>query len=166
MSMSALDRLQKFMMQPKVDVEGAIQSFGISLNMDANLHPEIVGQIERRGDRYSIAIQGRDHINRKRFTAAHELGHYLFHRDLLDEGIDDNKMYRSTNTGEFYNRKITPKHETEANRFAAMFLMPKELVEQRHNALGGKLRDLAKEFCVSPAAMRIRLQTLGLDCIE
>lgn len=166
MTSSALDRLRPYMTEPIVDVEGAIRSFGILLKMDAILHPEIVGQIERRGSGYVISVQGNDHPNRKRFTAAHELGHYIFHRDLLDEGIDDNRMYRSTNVGKFYNRSIKPWHETEANRFAASFLMPENLVKRYHTIHRGDLRAMAREFAVSPAAMRIRLQGLGLQPVE
>lgn len=166
MANSTFERLRPFMTSPKVDIEGMIQSHGIRLDMNANLHPEIVGQIERKDGAYLISVQALDHPNRKRFTAAHELGHYLFHRDLLGDGIDDSKMYRSENIGKYFNTNIKPRHETEANRFAAVVLMPKNMILERHAALDGSLRDLAREFSVSPAAMRIRLKTLALDYKE
>jgi Zn-dependent peptidase ImmA (M78 family) len=92
--------------------------------MNAVLHPDILGQIARTRDGFAISVQSKDHERRKRFTAAHELGHYLFHRDLLEEGTDDDKAYRSTKRGNFYNQNIKKWHETEANRFAANLLMP------------------------------------------
>lgn len=161
-----LEHIRRFQSAPNVDVEALIKSFNVDVDMNAHLHPDIVGQIEKRNGSFLISVQGTDHPNRKRFTAAHELGHFLFHRDLLSDGIDDNKMYRSTNVGRFYNRNIRPRHETEANNFAAFVLMPEHLVRSWHNRLHGNLRPLAREFGVSPAAMRIRLNTLRLPVHE
>lgn len=166
MADTTVDRMRPFMTTPNVDIEGMIKAFGIDLDMDAHLHPDIIGQIERKNGAYRISVQGTDHPNRKRFTAAHELGHYLFHRDLLGDGIDDSRMYRSENLGLFYNTNIKPRHETEANKFAATVLMPEKLVRAKHRELGGNLRTLAREFHVSPAAMRIRLNGLGLQGAE
>lgn len=166
MASATIERIRPFMMKPDVDIEGMIKSFGIRLDMDAWLHPEIVGQIEKKDGKYKISVQGSDHINRKRFTAAHELGHFLFHRDLMGNGIDDNTIFRSENVGNFYNVNIKPWHETEANKFAATVLMPKKMVIQQHQELRGRVKDLAREFKVSPAAMRIRLKTLGLPAAE
>lgn len=161
-----LEHISRFQRQPGVDVEDLIRSFNVYVDMNAHLHPDIVGQIEKRGDSYLISVQGTDHPNRKRFTAAHELGHFLFHRDLLSDGVDDNKMYRSTDAGRFYNKNIQPRHETEANNFAAFVLMPEHLVRSEHIRQHGELRALARAFGVSPAAMRIRLQNLGLPFHE
>jgi Zn-dependent peptidase ImmA (M78 family) len=166
MTNATIERLRPYMREPKVDIEGMIESFGIRLDMDAWLHPEIVGQIEREDGKYKISVQKNDHINRKRFTAAHELGHFLFHRDMMGDGIDDNTIYRSENVGRYYNTRIKPWHETEANKFAATVLMPKKLVVTQYGELGGNVKDLARKFSVSPAAMRIRLKTLGLEAVE
>jgi len=160
------ERLRPFMARPETDIESMIRSFGIDLDMTASLHPDIVGQIAKLGERYKISVQGSDHINRKRFTAAHELGHFLYHRDLLGDGVDDDKMYRSKNVGQFFNRSIKPRHETEANNFAAQILMPQRHVRSEHMRHHGQLRDIARAFAVSPAAMRIRLDSLGLPVHE
>lgn len=166
MTSQIVEHIRKYQTTPKVDIEGLIRSLGIELDMGAVLHPDIVGQIEKIGDHYKISVQGLDHPNRRRFTAAHELGHFLFHRDLLGEGVDDDKMYRSENIGRFYNRHIRPRHETEANKFAASVLMPGSLVKKVHAEQNGRVQEIAREFGVSPAAMRIRLQSLGLAAIE
>lgn len=164
--MELLEHLRRFQHQAPVRVEEVIRSFDVGLDMNALLHPDIVGQIERSPDGYLISVQANDHPNRKRFTAAHELGHYLYHRDLLEDGVDDDKMYRSKNIGRFYNRNIRQHHETEANKFASWLIMPQALVRSWHNRLHGELKPLARQFEVSPAAMRIRLQTLGLPIHE
>jgi Zn-dependent peptidase ImmA (M78 family) len=33
------------------------------------------------------------HPNRQRFTLAHEIAHYVLHRDLVENGIVDDTMY-------------------------------------------------------------------------
>lgn len=163
---SVMARFGRFLKEPPIDINAIIQSMGIQTDWDARLHPDIVGQIEKDGGLFRISIQGSDHENRKRFTAAHELGHYLFHRDILDDGVDDDKMYRSKNVGRFYNRSIKQYHETEANNFAAKILMPAHLVGSWHNRRNGDLKQLARDFKVSPKSMRIRLQSLGLPYHE
>lgn len=80
---------------------------------------------------------------RRRFTAAHELGHALFH-----EGYDLNTLSK---------RELT-RVERESSSFAAMILMPQSLLEQLRSAYGficaGMISDL---FGVSKEAARYRL---------
>ena len=96
---------------------------------------------------------------RQRYTIAHELAHFLLHRDLIDsleDGLTDNILYRSG----------APEHiEFEANRLAADILMPSDTVRQRLVEYGGQvteavIADVAKYFRVSKAAMEIRLSNL------
>lgn len=151
---------------PPVNINAIIQELGIALNSNADLESEISGQLEvTRDGKYSISTNMFDSENRKRFTIAHELGHYMLHSHLIGEGVDDNKAYRSDPTGNFYNRAITRKHETEANRFAAKLLMPQKMVLKRAK-IGETVADLARVFQVSEAAMKIRLETLGVQISE
>lgn len=53
---------------------------------------------------------------RRRFTVAHEFGHYLMHRDLLPDGIACNEEAITFRAGE--------ELEEEADTFAAYLLMP------------------------------------------
>lgn len=113
-----------------IDVEGLISSFGIEFDAEAVLPEGISGQIEKLPDgRYKISANHKENIKRRRFTAVHELGHYIYHRSLLGDGVDDNKAYRSVPDGNFYNKSIGVKEETEANQFAASVLMPWDLLE-------------------------------------
>src|SRR5260221_1607216 len=75
-----------------------------------------------------ISVSGRSIITvnsdiqflpKKRFVAAHELGHYEMHRDLQPVFSDDEGSLMSWYQG--------GQHEVEANEFAAEFLMPSEL---------------------------------------
>jgi Zn-dependent peptidase ImmA (M78 family) len=163
MMSGVIEKIKTFQSTAPVNVEALIESFGIDLQRKAPLHPQIAGEIQRLGEnRYRISANQDDHYYRRRFTMAHELGHFLLHRDLIGKGIDDNRAYRSTDIGAFHNRNVTAQHESEANRFAANLLMPKNLVERYYQELGGNLSSLSNKFQVSSEAMAYRLQTLGL----
>lgn len=147
---------------PPVNIEAIIRELDIQLDKKADLDQEISGQIEKIGSGcYKISVNKSDHYYRQRFTMAHELGHFLYHFHLIGDGVDDNTAYRSAPEGRFFNKKILPSHETEANQFAASVLMPKDLVlsewEKSQN-----LADVSKRFQVSQQAMQYRLQGLGV----
>ena len=103
-----------------------------------------------------ISVSNKDSYERKRFTAAHELGHFIYHRSLIGDGLDDNIAYRSTNFGNFYNTNIKKHHETQANKFAAALLMPEDEVFDDYSKLGN-IEEVAKKWKVSSLAMKIRL---------
>lgn len=123
----------------------------------ANLQPGVSGQIRREEGHYVIRLNRHEARERQRFTLAHELAHFLLHRDLIDrslDGITDNVLYRSG---------AEERVEYEANRLAAEIVMPETLVRERLNSLGGRVTSsaidaLAEQFQVSKAAMEIRLQ--------
>lgn len=88
---------------------------------------------------------------RRRFTLAHEYKH------VLDAPVEQLSYLRLRSSGDHQ-----PLVEQVCDYFAACLLMPKKLVKR---AWGEGLRDaqaLATYFDVSPQAMHIRLQTLGL----
>ena len=120
--------------------------------------------IERNGDRFSVVVNSDEPEPRKRFSAAHELAHYLLHRDLMHN--DGDRMMRHVD--KLYGKPIdnptspfTRKHEVQANRLAAQIVMPGPLVRERYAELRN-VANLASEFQVSKVAMEIRLKTLGL----
>lgn len=152
---------------PPVNIEAIIRSLGIELDKKADLDAEISGQIElTENGSYKISTNKSDNYFRKRFTMAHELGHYLLHAHLIGNGVDDNRAYRSVAAGQFHNRSIGPAQETEANRFAATLLMPSGLVRQAFNECKDDLSKLATTFQVSKQAMEIRLSSLGLKVLD
>ena len=119
---------------------------------------EYSGKIVRADNEagYLIVINSRHHPNRRRFTGAHELGHYIYHRDLLDGGTGDTLAYRSDGS-ESPNERIGPAQETEANRFAANLLMPNRLIEKLQAEGIEDPALMAERLGVSEAAMRIKL---------
>ena len=139
-----------------VPVEGIPQKLGIGFNT-AYLSQEISGMLERLESGFVITVNALDPLTRRRFTLAHELGHYMLHRHLIGDGLDDDRMYRSTDKGKYHNTLIGPRQETEANRFAANLLMPKSLIDRYRMQFDDDVEEMASLFQVSRHSMSIRL---------
>lgn len=139
-----------------VEVKSLIKALGLKF-YEANYSNEISGAIEKSDDgTYVITVNRNDSETRKRFTMAHELGHYILHRDKIGDGIKEDRMYRAITS----NYQIGNKQETQANQFAASLLMPKELIESLRIKGYETPEELAKQLSVSVQAMRIRLKNL------
>ena len=101
---------------------------------------------------YSIFVNGHDNDRRKRFTIAHEIGHYILHENLIKDGIVEDALLRAEG--------LSNAIEAQANAFAADLLMPWHLIRaQQEKGING-IEELADIFEVSRDAMSIRL--LGL----
>ncbi len=139
-----------------VPVFDIIKDMGILLKFD-DLDDNVSGWIESQsGGSYQIVINNSHPMTRKRFTAAHELAHYLYHRDILGAGTGDTRAYRAERTP-FANEAIRPRHERQANTFAANLLMPADAINaMRHDGVND-IEELADRFGVSRDAMRIRV---------
>ena len=98
-------------------------------------------------DGYWIECHRDDSETRKRFTVAHEIGHYLFHKHMITDDIEDNALYHSD---------LPIREEVEANKFAAWLLMPDELIAE-YLEQGLDMDAMAKKFNVSRHAMAIKL---------
>lgn len=107
-----------------------------------------------------IVVNAKDSNSRKRFTIAHELGHYILHK--TDEM--DYYAHRENNAD-----SCSPK-EIEANSFASEILMPAHLVNNVLENYGLKeagfsdemISCISREFFVSQAAAEVRLTKLNL----
>jgi Zn-dependent peptidase ImmA (M78 family) len=135
-----------------VPIDAIIRDIGLPLSYEP-MGENISGYIERTNGSYRIVVNSNHARTRQRFTAAHELGHYIYHRDLLGEGVGDNRAYRTDGTDR-PNVNIRPIHERQANSFAANVLMPRHRLAA---VAGDSTTELAARFGVSPAAMKIRL---------
>jgi Zn-dependent peptidase ImmA (M78 family) len=124
---------------------------------------------EQKNNRVVIGVNLRHHPNRRKFTIAHELGHYLLHEAAtvhLDErkpGYIVQRRDGKSSTGEDV-------FEREANLFAAELLMPAkalardlrdgafDVLEEDDEAF---MKSLADKYGVSFQALTIRLGYLG-----
>lgn len=163
--------LQDYTKSTPVNVEAIGRSLGLEVNKKAILPHGISGHLMLLPNgKYEIAANADEHYYRQRFTLAHEIGHFVLHKDLVDSfgGVDDDTKYRSTERGDIYNSLIDSIHERQANSFAANLLMPKHLVhelvfDENGGSRSAKLSDLYKTFQVSASAMNWRLKNLGWD---
>lgn len=93
---------------------------------------------------------------KKRFVAAHELGHYEMHKDLQAIFSDDEASLLSWYQG--------GQHEIEANEFASEFLMPSELFykECERKKFGPNvIEHLSNRFQVSKTATSLKFAKRG-----
>lgn len=120
----------------------------------------ISGAISKRGSETRIFVNVSDSSTRKRFTIAHELGHFFLHFPNIDgEVVDmDVDLFRGSSTVTDVRRR---KQEREANRFAAALLMPAGWVKKEWSA-SRSISATARAFGVSDDAMFLRLEELGL----
>jgi len=115
-------------------------------------------------------VNQNDILTRQRFSAAHELGHFLLHfRPIASAEAD---FFKADDQEQFSEEEFSgaalEQVEREANEFAAELLMPEEMVRQRTSELAAfyKLNEtvlsnqLATEFLVSKEAMLWRLKNL------
>jgi Zn-dependent peptidase ImmA (M78 family) len=94
---------------------------------------------------------------RDRFTVGHELGHYFLHYKLPTVQGRPPKLPMKVS------RYGSDRTETEANWFAAAFLMPAEDFRRVHKEFGGDPIAIADNFAVSRAAAEVRATSLGLS---
>ena len=85
---------------------------------------------------------------RRRFTIAHEVVHFVRHRDAIGDGIRDDALFRSSLGGIL---------ERQANSYATDLLMPWNLVNQCFDEGTDSIEKLAAALRVSKTAMSIRL---------
>ena len=169
-----LKKERDFQLSAPVNVDEIANFLGITVEYDFSLESEgVIGQISFVNEVPVIKINPVQNIYapRRRFTLAHEIGHYCLHSAKSKQGFTDNKktMSRTESYWDFC--------ETEANTFAAELLMPKALIIE----VGSKLIEeyksgtasetmpisiftekMADAFQVSSIAMKYRLTNLGI----
>lgn len=147
--------IRPFLQHAPVDLAGMVAALGMGLRLQARLAKGTWGQISReiRGGReiFTIEISARCPPAARRYTLAHELAHALLHRSMFE----DDAEY------EAYQGRAHKRMERQADRFAADLVMPAPLVRKEFRA-DPSLAHLVRTFDVSEAAMRIRLEELGL----
>ena len=106
-----------------------------------------------------ILVNSKDKRTRRRFTVAHELGHYYLHREQFqqDEAFID---YRDGSKN---------KRELEADYFAGYLLAPTEKIEEIYcvlkkiySEISDRITWLSERFNVSRNAMYVRLSQEGI----
>lgn len=123
---------------PVNDLIGWIEAAGCVVIEEDFDTARVDGLSQWVGDHPVILMNRSSPTDRKRLTLAHELGHLCLH-----------------------SVEVTTDMESEANRFAAEFLMPAEMIRpQLRNLSLGRLYDLKREWGVSMQALIERAYSL------
>lgn len=153
-----LEIVREFIAEKPVSVARLARALGLEVKL-ASLKPNISGMIrpsETARSGFEIRINKFEIPERQRFTIAHEIGHYLLHKDMIGNGIVDSVMYRS---------RLSNLLETQANKAAAEIIMPARLVRDDLKMFRSKgaysekeiLDELSRNYNVSKQAMSIRI---------
>lgn len=149
-------------LEAPVDIETIAKSRGLNI-VGFALGDDVSGVLSIEGGIGTIGYnEDEKNIPRRRFTIAHELGHFELHREKSDLFVDKQFIYRSQNSGDTAAKK---EMEHEANMFASAILMPTSLLRkeiEKYDISEEGIEQLAERFQVSITAMSIRISSLGL----
>lgn len=144
-----------------VAVEDIVIGLGLSIRED-EFGDSVSGFLISKDKNNVIGINRAEIDVRKRFTIAHELGHFMLHSNQKDDIFISKVHFRNeaSTTGEI-------RKEREANSFAANILMPAKFIIREINKIDKQMSiedltaKLAKTFKVSDVAMSYRLTNLN-----
>ena len=143
----------------QIDVLKIAEYLGVDAK-PATLDSSISGLFVIKEQKPYIRYNENEAPQRQKFTIAHELGHFVLHKDTpLFVDKNETVLYRNldSTTGELLKEK-------EANSFAASLLMPKVFIEEEINKIPvgtDPIIYLSDVFKVSTQAMNYRLNNLG-----
>ncbi|HET9342869.1 MAG TPA: ImmA/IrrE family metallo-endopeptidase [Candidatus Eremiobacteraceae bacterium] len=149
--------------KPPVDLRKITRHLGLAVQKDS-LPPEISGFFYRKGTHNIIGVNKKHVPARRRFTVAHEIGHYILGHAHDEVHVDRNFgfIFRDERSS-----RGVSKEEIEANAFAAALLMPAKFLMKDLSTNAFDLVDsavvsrLAHRYGVSVQALSIRLGALG-----
>lgn len=169
-----LKEKNRFDVKAPINVDKIATELGIIVESDFSLElKDIVGEIFFKEGSPIIKINPiqNSYNPRRRFTLAHEIGHYCLHSAKSKKGFVDSQKTMSR-TESYWDS-----YESEANNFAAQLLMPKTIILEEGQRIideylgktGAKgvpvhvfIEDMADKFEVSSKAMEYRLKNIGI----
>ncbi len=146
-----------------VDVNAVAEYLGLSV-VEEDLEGSVSGMLVLKDGRGVIGVNENHHPNRRRFTVAHEIAHYLLHRGSASVFVDARPVFFRDDDS----AACTKQQEIEANAFAAELLVPAVALRERvnHEAVDpyddAAAHRLAKTFGISTQTLTIKLVRLGL----
>lgn len=141
-----------FINDPPVRPHKLVKNYGLEIiyaDFGAK-HSNVAGFLDI--EKAKIYVNEKDSINRQTFTIAHELGHWLLHKEMITKDINNYSVLLRKPLGSQENDPI----EQEANCFAANLLVPKDFLSKYRDRVD--IKTLAKIFVVSRDVMGFRLQ--------
>lgn len=156
-----------------VRVTELLENFGFRIFTGSPAQEDVSGMIAIGVDNSKLKLPNRvillnanEKMGHQRFTAAHELGHFLF--DYIGGGVTEYYEALSINRTIEDESNMTLR-EYRANKFAAELLMPKKAFVNRYVFLSGiglnndnMVYVLHDDFRVSETAIKRRIKELNL----
>jgi Zn-dependent peptidase ImmA (M78 family) len=146
---------------PPIDVVKIARHLGVKIYAE-ELPEDISGILDVRND--PVILINKDHApHRRRFSIAHELGHFQLHHLMGIIHVDKKSYYRDSKSAEGLDDI-----EIAANKFAAELLIPEAMIRselEKHDDFidmdEDMVAEMAKKFNVSTTAIGFRIQNLG-----
>ena len=153
-----LDNYKGVVPVPLVDI---VRDLGIKLFLTKRFKDSKSGEIVKENGTYAIYLNANHPYTRNRFTLAHELAHYTFDRDFLDQEQEIEDFSGKTFSIQSLQRTKSDHdaRELKADQFAAELLMP-EAEFLRVWDQKGTIQEVANFFEVSPKAAEIRARVI------
>lgn len=128
--------------------------------------PNVSGAIRYKDNKFSIFLNEKESDVNKRFTLAHEIGHFFLDQKILKSSkIHVDTLYKNNPESSYVieqnEAEIKFTSEEEIDYFAGALLMD-EMAIRKIFKFETSIDALAKLFQVSNAAMTVRLNTLEL----
>jgi hypothetical protein len=132
---------RRFRSTAPVDITGLARALGLAVrqaDLGSDTAGEIFPDLYRGGSSgYTIRVNASDSQRQKRLTVAHEIAHFLRHRDRIGNRLVDDRMYRS---------RLESTKEREAEKLAFDLLMPRALIGNFRSAGINDPLQLAEQF--------------------
>lgn len=131
-----------------VPIIALAKALGFKVYASKELPDRMAGAIKLEEDKsYSIYVNLNFGRNRRRFTVARQIAHFILHKKYVCKGLADNERCSSA---------VGPVMDDKASTFAAELLMPTALLS-RESSPNESLKDMAEKFKVSEALLAARL---------
>lgn len=157
--------LEKYQIEnAPVPVKEIILGEGLNV-VNREVEDEVSGFLIFENEQPTIGVNKRHSPNRRRYTLAHELGHFMLDHVSANDPLRIDRvsqvMFRDESSS-----KGKKREEIEANQFAAELLMPTSLLlsdwdDLDESDVEDAIDDLAKKYKVSTQAMTFRLVNLN-----
>lgn len=153
----------------ELQIEKLGEELGLVMMQTRFTDPKISGAIYKDTEtgKFCVYVNKKHASTRKRFTIAHEIGHYI---SAICNSHSYDQLFSNGDGFEDYAvsyRKDGQKSslaETEANEIAAYLLMKEEWVKEFVEA-EYSVEEMAEKFFVSQQAVAIRLERLGINLL-
>ncbi len=135
---------------PPVDLLQILAAHGIGYEEVDDFPGTVDALIIEDGAKVYAAVNAKQHLHRRRFSLAHELGHYFLHRD----GTPDETVTIDNPPSDEIDTATKGPAEIEADLFAGELLVPLEMLKP-HVRKG--IPELSRLFLVSEQVISVAI---------